>query len=110
MSAVPQTTPFRAVLGRLTWMLIGPFMLFVITLGMFRRRDGLWDLSDLGYLVGLLAMVLGRWIEFQSGHGLTAYGEPVNASQVRRFTMTAIAAGLVVWAAVTGVRVFVFTV
>jgi hypothetical protein len=109
MSAVPQTTPFRAVFGRLAWMLVGPLILFVVTLSLFKKRDSFWDPSDLGYFVCLFAIVVGQWIEFRSGSGLTADGEPVNARQVRRFTVAATVLGLAVWTAVTLFRVFVLT-
>jgi hypothetical protein len=91
------------------WMLFGPLMLFVATLSLFKERDRLWGLSDLGYLVCLLAIVLGRWIEFLSGFGLTADGEPTTARQVRRFTLAAILIGLAVWTCATVLRVFVLS-
>ena len=109
MSSVPQPMPFRAVLGRLMWMLFGPLMLFVATLSLFKVRDSLWNLSDLGYFVCLLAIVLGRWIEFLSGFGLTADGEPATARQVRRFTLAAVLIGLAVWTCATVLRVFVLS-
>jgi len=84
-------------------------MLFVVTLSLFKKRDSFWDPSDLGYFVCLLAIVVGRWIEFRSGCGLTADGEPVSARQVRRFTVAATVLGLAVWLVVTMFRVFIFT-
>jgi hypothetical protein len=91
------------------WMLLGPLMLFVATLSLFKARASRWDPSDLGYFACLLAIVLGRWIEFQSGFGLTAEGEPVTAQQVRRFTVAAVGIGVAVWASATAMRVLVFT-
>jgi hypothetical protein len=109
MSSAPKPTPFRAVICRLMWMLFGPLMLFVATRSLFKTRAGLWNLSDLGYFGCLVPIVFGRWIEVQSGLGLTADGEPVTAHQVRRFTVAAVAIGLAVWASATVLRTFTLT-
>jgi hypothetical protein len=101
--------PFRAVFGRLMWMLLGPLLLFVATLCLFKARDSLWGLGDLAYFVCLFAIVLARWIEFQSGFGLTADGEPATAQQIRRFTLAAVVVGLAVWTGATVLRVLVLT-
>jgi hypothetical protein len=103
---VPETHPGEtattssvvAVLGRLTWMMFGPIVLFLITFRLFERQPNFFGLADGAYFGTLGAVLLGRWAEFRGGAALTAAGEPATAADLRRYLKWAALIGLVVWA------------
>jgi hypothetical protein len=74
--AAPQTTPFSAALGRLTWMFFGPILSAFAVFAIATRNKGGLAFSDLAYFLVLGAMLAGRWVEFQYGHPQTATGDP----------------------------------
>jgi hypothetical protein len=78
----PTTT---AVLGRLTWMLVGPFVLVLSLMALWRKERGTVGAPDIVYFTALAAMLIGRWAEFHSGHGRTGAGEPVTLAHLRRY-------------------------
>jgi hypothetical protein len=93
------TTPFVAVLGRLTWMLFGPIVLFLITFSLVGKSHSFIGIVDGAYFGALGAVLLGRWVEFRSGAALTAAGEPATAADLRRYLRWAGSIGLAVWVA-----------
>jgi len=100
-NATPQqsepATPLLAVLGRLTWMLFGPLAVVLSAITLVGKDKALLSLADAGYFTALAAMLLGRCVEFSSGHALTATGEPATTSHLRRYLIGAAAIGLGVW-------------
>lgn len=88
-SVTPSTAKPISSLGvlgaRLTWILLGPLALAVITWGIVSRGNGWFTGLDaaFGIVVGL--MLLGRWVEQRSGTATTLTGEPAAPEQFRRF-------------------------
>ena len=83
-SATQSTTPIVATLGRLTWMLFGPFLLLLTTIGIFRSK-ALFNFLDVAFVAIVVGMILGRWVEFKSGIALTAQGTPMTAGHLRNY-------------------------
>src|SRR5262249_24083527 len=69
-------TPLVALLGRLTWMLFGPFALVLSTIVLAGKNRAFLSLADAAYFTAFAVMLLGRCVEFQCGQALTAAGEP----------------------------------
>jgi hypothetical protein len=88
-----------AVVGRLSWMIVGPFALALAAVGISERRDGWFGALDLIYFVVLGGMLLGRWLEFQYSRPLTATGEPAGVHHLRRYALVLGALGLGAWLA-----------
>jgi hypothetical protein len=97
-NALP-TTSAVAVLGRLTWMLFGPFVLLVTTIALFGKSPRLFTAADGVYFAALAATLAGRWVEFGSGCALTATGERATARHLRAYLAWAAAIGLAIWVA-----------
>src|SRR3972149_74949 len=84
-------------LTRVFWALAGPvslpFVLWrIVTLGHGWLTR--WDMVFFGILA---LMIVFRWIELQSGQGLTAYGEPATAAHFRRWLWILLTLALVAW-------------
>jgi hypothetical protein len=86
-----------AVLGRLFWMMLGPFALAITAFSITERRDGWCSPLDGIYFVVLGGVFLGRWLEFRSGRPLTAAGEPATPAHLRRYALVLGLVGLGVW-------------
>jgi hypothetical protein len=104
--ATPQTTPFRALLGRMTWMLFGPMLLFFAAGAVATRSKGFFSFTDLAYFLVLAAMLGGRWLEFRCGDPRTATGEPASDQHLRGYTLAVGVAGLTIWGVATLFRTF----
>jgi hypothetical protein len=104
--AAPQATSFRAALGRLTWMFLGPMLLVVAAVVVAKSSKGFLSLADLFYFVVLGTMLAGRWVEFRCGAPLTATGEPASRQHLRRYTVAASLVGLAGWGTASLVRTF----
>lgn len=96
-SEAMSSTP--AVLGRLTWMIVGPFALAILGIGITERRDGWFSPVDLLYLIVLGGMVLGRWTEFRYSQARSATGEPTTVAHLRRYTLVLGILGFSIWVA-----------
>jgi hypothetical protein len=92
-------TPPAAFFGRLTWMILGPVALLLLAWTIAADWDGWVTAADVIFLAILGLVPLARWAEFRTGRGQTAYGEPVTAADVRRYTAVTAAVGLTVWVA-----------
>lgn len=92
-------TSFPAVVGRLFWMFVRPFVLAICAVAIAGRRDGWLGPSDLFYFVVLGGMYFARWKEFRSGEALTATGEPATALDLRRYAWGLGLLGMLVWVA-----------
>jgi hypothetical protein len=79
-------------------MAFGPLALLLLALGIARNGGGWLTASDGAYLMVLLAMLACRWLEFRSGQGLTAAGEPVTRAQLYRYLAVTGVLGLAAWA------------
>ena len=84
MATEAAMTSAPALFGRLSWMMVGPFVLAICALSIAQRRDGWLSPPDLIYFIVLGGMLIGRWSEFRFGSPLTAAGEPASADHLRR--------------------------
>jgi hypothetical protein len=92
-------TSAPALVGRLFWMMIGPFALAICALSIVGRRDGWLSALDLMYFVVFGGMLLGRWIEFRYSRPMTAAGEPATADHLRRYTLVLSILAIGAWVA-----------
>jgi hypothetical protein len=93
----PEDTSFGVLFARLTWALLGPLALVLLTFAIASAGGGWLTAADVAYLAVLAAMLAGRWLEFRSGQGRTAEGEPMTGGDLRRYLLLATALGLAVW-------------
>jgi hypothetical protein len=56
------------------WMMIGPAILFLLSLGIARDGGGWFTPKDIAFLVILGGLILGRLAEFRGGDPRTADG------------------------------------
>jgi hypothetical protein len=90
-------TPLSSALGRLFWMLLGPFSLAIAAFRILSSGEGWGTGADLVYLLIVAAMILGRSLEFRGGNPLTAEGTPATQDHLRRYIRTLICIAVVVW-------------
>lgn len=86
MSPQSSISPFVMV-SRLFWMLFGPMLLLLLCVYILNSGTGWVTLVDGAFFVVLGAILLARWIEYRSGHALTATGEPATAAHFRRYAL-----------------------
>ncbi len=106
VGGIPAETPKAAVLGRLTWMLFGPFVLFLLAFGLFARGKSFFIPADPVFLAALGVTLLGRWVEFRSGAALTSTGEPATVADLRRYLVRTGILGIGLWGAAVLLRNF----
>ena len=100
MSA-PQSTSFRAMLARVTWIFFGPMLLVVAAGAIATKSKSLFSFADGAYFFVLGAMLVGRWAEFRDGEPRTATGEPATRQDLRRYALAVSCIGLLVWGGAT---------
>jgi hypothetical protein len=93
-----------AILGRLFWMMLGPFFLVIVAISTAERRDGWFSPADGLYFAVLGGMLLGRWLEFRSGQPLTATGVPATVAHLRRYALVLSVLGVAAWVVANLVR------
>ena len=54
-------------------------------------------MADFLFFAVLGGMIFGRWLEFRGGDPQTQAGEPATAADLRRYILTVVTAGPVVW-------------
>ena len=82
---------------RLVWLIFGPMILLALTVIIAERRGGWFGPASLGFLIVLGVTVLARWLDFRSGHGKTAEGKPATIAHFRRYVLTMLSVGVIVW-------------
>jgi hypothetical protein len=88
------------VLGaRVTWTLLGPFVLLLTTWSIVAQGIGWLTWLDGLFVAVVGLMVLGRWIEQRSGACTTLTGEPSTPEQSRRYIVILLVVAIVVWLA-----------
>jgi hypothetical protein len=93
------STSAPAALGRLSWMMVGPFALSICAISIAQRGAGWLGLPDAIYFLVLGGMLIGRRMEFRYGRPLTAMGEPASVADLRRYTLVLSILGLGIWIA-----------
>ncbi len=96
-------TSIGLLCARLAWMLFGPLTLLLLTLSIVSSGAGWLTLVDGVFFLSLGAMLVGRWMEYRSGKGQTATGEPMNEADLRGHLLGAAAVGLFVWVAANAI-------
>lgn len=87
------------VLGaRVTWTVLGPFALFLLSAGIVSRGTGWATALDVrfGGVVGLL--LFGRWVERRSGSATTLHGEPAALEQCKHYMIVLPLVAAALWA------------
>ncbi len=97
--ATEAMTSGPAILGRLSWMMVGPFVLAICAVSIAQRGGGSLSPLDLVYVLVLCGMLIGRWSEFRLSRPLTATGEPATAAHLRRYVRATGGLGLAIWVA-----------
>lgn len=97
-------TSVLAVLGRLTWMLFGPFVAVLTLISLLTRKPvGLASLDGI-YFCALGAMLVGRYVEFRNGRAVTGTGTLATHEDLRRYLWVAGTVGAFLWLAVMLMR------
>lgn len=92
-------TSFPALIGRVYWMIIGPFALAICFICITEQRDGWFSPLDWVFWALLGAMILSRWLEFRNSQVLTAMGEPATMAHIRQYALVLGILGLAAWLA-----------
>jgi hypothetical protein len=96
------------LLGRIIWVMFGPLLLLAIAFFILTQPG--WRLGiNIAYVVTLVAIVLGRWIEHLGGDPKTSTGEPSTPADLHRFTILAVGGGLALWLVANVIANFVLT-
>jgi hypothetical protein len=82
--------------ARIFWMMIGPMTLAILAYNIGTHGGGWLTGLDIAYLI-VLAAILARWLEFRSGQGQTAEGQPLTAADLRRYLILTSVLGFAVW-------------
>lgn len=94
----PKGTTPGVAFARIIWMMIGPLVLAMLGFNIISNGAGWFTVTDVAYFI-VLAVVLGaRWLEFRSGQGQTAEGEPLTEAGLRRYLLLTALVGIGVWA------------
>lgn len=96
----PGNINLLAVLGaRLTWVLLGPAVLLLTTLGIVANGTGWLTGLDAFYGVVVGLMLLGRWVEYRSGTATSVTGEATTEAEFRQYMALTPVAAAAVWIA-----------
>jgi hypothetical protein len=93
----PVHTSLTAILGRLVWMLLGPFALASALFASISGEGGWFTKADVAFFLILGAMIVGRWLEFRGGNPLTCDGKPASASDLKSYVLRLLLLALSCW-------------
>lgn len=99
-STAPAPSPaptLAAILSRIFWMILGPFLLLNFGYVIATQGGGWLTLTDGFFLACVLGLIAARYVEFQSGAGRTSTGEPLTAEKLRRYLLGVVAVCGVAW-------------
>jgi hypothetical protein len=86
------------LIARAFWMMFGPAFLMICALVIVTSPGTGWrTLADIFYWLVLVGMLLGRWLEYQSGNARNSLGEPGTARELRNYLIWASTIGAVIW-------------
>jgi hypothetical protein len=78
--------------------MVSPMVLLIFLALIAQNHGAGWlTAADVTFLAILGGIFLTRWLEFRTGHALTATGDPATAGQLRHFAGATIALGLAAW-------------
>jgi len=78
-------------------MLVGPMMLFMLTMAIVRNGSGWLTLVDFAFFAVLSAMLGARCLDFYGGDARTSTGGPATATNLRRYLVGTLLVGLGVY-------------
>lgn len=86
------------VLGaRVTWTVLGPFALFLLSAGIVSRGTGWATALDVCFGAVVVLMLFGRWVEQRSGSATTLHGEPATLEQCKRYMIGLLLVAAALW-------------
>jgi hypothetical protein len=86
------------ILGRSFWIMFGPMLLSAAGLIiLFNPGTGWQTGADITFLVTLLAMIVGRWLEYCGGEPVTGTGQPSTPADFRRYVLITLIGGALTW-------------
>jgi hypothetical protein len=86
-SSLVVVTSFVVLGAHLTWMLYGPFILFLILVKIVSVGTGWLTTLDATYFIVVAAMIAGRWIDQRSGQAAKSTGERSTWEDFRRYAL-----------------------
>jgi hypothetical protein len=93
-----QATSLSVTLGRITWMVLGPFATLLCAFSVAEHGRGWFTVRDALLFLFLAATFLGRYMESLGGEPRTSTGEPAAPGALRRYGLGLAAAGVALWA------------
>jgi hypothetical protein len=96
--AVRKDNSALVLLGRSFWIMFGPMLLTAAGLMiLFNPGTGWQTGADITFLATLVAMILGRWLEYAGGEPVTGTGEPSTPAHFRRYVVATFIGGVLTW-------------
>ncbi len=96
--ATPQAPTLGVVLGRIMWMVLGPFAVLLCAFAVADHGQGWFTLRDALLFLFLALTFLGRYVEFRDADPRTSTGEPAAPGALRRYGLGLALAGVALWA------------
>lgn len=86
------------LLGRTIWIMFGPLLLTANALFMLLHPGRGWASgASITYIVALVLMVAGRYLEHLGGNPKTSTGEPSTPVDLSRYILCTLVVGLAFW-------------
>lgn len=98
-SDLNQITSLRVLFARLTWVIAGPIVLLLVTMGIASGGEGWTTWLDLTFAAVVALMIAGRWVEHKSGEGTTFRGTAQTDDHVRRYALGLALTAAGIWVA-----------
>lgn len=96
--AAPQAPTLGVVLGRITWMVLGPFAILLCAFAVAEHGEGWFTLRDALLFLFLALTFLGRYVESRGADPRTSIGEPTAPGALGRYGLGLVLAGVALWA------------
>jgi len=90
-------TPLRVAVARVFWMMFGPVALLFCAVKITSKGGDWLTPIDFAFFGVLASMLMARLMEFRSGEGRTAEGQPLTASGLRRYFMVTAVVAIAIW-------------
>ena len=96
---VGEVSSATVLLGRLTWMMVGPVLLAYLTYSIITSGSGWLTPLDFAYAAIALLMLGGRWIEQRSGAAMTVMGNRSTNEHFARYVRILLPTAIGAWIA-----------
>ncbi|MCB9855911.1 MAG: hypothetical protein H6818_09520 [Phycisphaerales bacterium] len=94
---VGEISSLTVLLGRLTWMVIGPAALVYVIYSIVSSGDGWFTPWDFAFVIIAALMIGGRWIEQRSGGAMTVMGHRSTSEHFARYVRILLPAAIGAW-------------